>query len=98
MKVKNGNKPRTDLKASRKKEAAERLQDWSSLTIEQRLKDLEGRRGESKKQKQKLHLLIESINSSYKSNEKNSETKNSQSHLRAKDRRLLEQSKNKQRT
>lgn len=95
MKVKNGNKPRVDLKNLRIKEANERLERWTSLSVSQKLNELNHRMGASKKQKQKLESLLAKGKENNTSTKVNEVTKKVEIKLKAKDRRTIEQSKNK---
>lgn len=94
-----GGGPRPDNNDIKRREAAERLNDWSKLSFEQQLKALDSRPGESKRQRERLVLLIEKRKHASAQVPKGAEPvgqlidKNVGERIKAKDRRASEQAK-----
>lgn len=94
-----GGGPRPDNNEIKRKEAILRQNEWEKLSPELQLKALDSRPGESKRQRERLTLLIERKKHQPKPVAKGAEpvgqmiTKEDGGNVKAKDRRAAEQAK-----
>lgn len=77
--VNGSNIKRAEWKERKQTESAERQAYWDSLTNEQKLKDLMGRRGESRKQITRIQDAMDASNNTKKTKKKKKSSKKKES-------------------